>query len=218
MADLVGTQQRPARTGGEPRGERALPAAGQTADEDGHRTGLAQVMERQSVQLAGCGDGLLVSLDSLLSAEARHFRPHVGPLRDGVVQEGLRKPITGPLLVHADELGGQVDTAQTFEVHGQEGHVGTDVPIAERIGELNAVDDADAVVEAEDILGLQVAMSVAHPTRRNTCVEQGAMAMQPTPSQHADPRIDLGVEHRTDERRRFMEVHLPCGLEGLGRR
>ena len=68
--------------------------------------------------------------------------------------------IAGELDEAVDELAGQLGGTQTFQVHGQDGGVVDAVDRPEVVVELEAVEDAGAVAQAEDVLGEQIAVSV----------------------------------------------------------
>src|SRR5581483_12294877 len=97
--------------------------------------------------------------------------------------------------------------------HGQEGDVGHDVAVAQAVVELDAVEDAGAVVEAEDVLRLEVPVAVAHGAEGDPVVEERRPSGQVAPDQVLDPAADIGVEHRAGERPEFAEAGLPDGAD-----
>ena len=113
---------------------------------------------RQRAQLPRLDGRTLVAL---LPAQARDLAPDEGPIRDVVVLQGLRPGHARELLVPVQETAGEVGPPEPFEVHREEGDVGQHVAVAQQGVELQAVQDAGAVVEAEDVLGEQVAVPVA---------------------------------------------------------
>ena len=50
----------------------------------------------------------------------------------------------------------------SFEVHGEEGDIGKDIAVAESVIELDAVENTWTVVQAEDVVREQVAMTVSN--------------------------------------------------------
>ena len=70
------------------------------------------------------------------------------------VQQSRREASSRMMLVRSHEHASRVWTAETLEVHGQKGNVGTDVVPAQGVREFEAVENAHAVVEAENVRGL----------------------------------------------------------------
>jgi hypothetical protein len=110
-----------------------------------------------------------------------------------VVQECPREAIARPRLVVVDEALRHVGTPKAFEVHGQERHIGTDVAVAEPVGEFDAVEDAHAVIEAEDVFGLEVTVAVTDVPRGDAVAEQPGVSPQPADGQGPDLPVRRGV-------------------------
>ena len=132
-----------------------------------------------------------------------HPRPDRGDLRPdqgagGHVEVGQRSRVVlaGELpVVGQPQERGEVGRAQALEVHREERDVGEHVAVAQPVVELDAVEDAWPVGEAEDVVREQVAVAVAHEAIVNPLVEE-----RPAPAQvGAAERLDLvdqvGVEH-----------------------
>lgn len=132
------------------------------------------------------------------------------------VEQRRGQPTTGVLLVGGHEDGRGLGIAEPLEVHGEEGHVGRDVAIAQLVVELDGVEDPRAVVEAEHVGGLQVAVPVADVAVEDPPVEQGG----PSGEEPLDQGVGLGhvagVEHRPDEAVELAPVRPPPPTEGLG--
>ena len=77
-----------------------------------------------------------------------------------------------------EQQGRQVGPAQAFEVHRQERRVSEHVPRAQAGIELQAVQDAWAVVQQEDVVGEQVPVAVPTATGCLACREQRVPTVQ----------------------------------------
>src|SRR5664280_24245 len=119
------------------------------------------MVERQFLQLRCL---LASAVRTLRRPQACDTRPYVGAESGVVVDQGVGERIIRQPLVVDEESVGRTGMAQALDVHGQEGHVGTDIAMAQPVGELDAIEYPDAVVEAEDVLGLEVTMPIAHTT------------------------------------------------------
>src|SRR5581483_1871033 len=176
LAHLVGAQHRPAGGLGQGGGQRRLAGAGQAADEHQPDAGGLEVAGGEVEQAAGgVGRG---GVAGLAVAQAGDLAADMGPGGDVVVGQRPGVRLAGQLPVVGQEPLGRLGVAQPFEVHGQEGHVGQHVDVAQPVVELDAVEDAGAVVEAEDVLGLEVAVAVAHRAGGDAVVEQRRPAGQ----------------------------------------
>ena len=98
-----------------------------------------------------------------LGLDQRDLGPDERAVGDVVVPQGGRCRVAGVLAVLGEEERRGLRGAELFQVHGEEGGVVEAVDVAEAVVELQAVQDAGAVVEAEDVLGEQVAVAVDHP-------------------------------------------------------
>jgi hypothetical protein len=76
------------------------------------------------------------------------------------------------LPVGVQERPGQVRPAELLQIHRQEGDVQEHVTEAEPVVELQAVEDARAVVEAEDVGRQQVTLAVHDPPSFDALLEQ----------------------------------------------
>jgi hypothetical protein len=79
--------------------------------------------------------------------------------------------------------------------------------------ELEAVDDPRAVVEAEDVVGEEVTVTVAHPAIGNPPVEQRRPPFGVSPGERDDPVQGLRVE-RGAQPAHLLVVCLPAGQDG----
>ena len=155
------------------------------------------------------------SVDPCVPAEAGDLRPDVGPRRAVEVHQRWREVLPGELLVVEEEPCTGLGTAQPLEVHRQEGHVGDDIAVAQYVGELDAVEDPDAVVETEDVIGLQVPVPVAHPAGGDAGLEETSTAVEPLTYEPSELRLDVPIEDRADEGLGFGEVGRPAGAQLL---
>ncbi len=135
-----------------------------------------QVAVRQPEEAARLGPRLGVALGG---AEVGHLRPDERPVGDAVVEQRAGDHGAGVLLVGRHERVGVVRVAEPAEVHHQEGEVGHHVEVAQVVVELDAVEDPRSVVEAEDVVGAQVAVAVAHLAVGHPLGVQGRPAAEP---------------------------------------
>ena len=85
--------------------------------------------------------------------------------------------LAGELVVELEEAGGEIGRAPVLEIHGEERDVGEHVAVAELVGEVEAVQHARAVGEAEDVVGEEVAVPVAHPAVCHPLLEEPGPAL-----------------------------------------
>ena len=148
-------------------------------------------------------------------AQAGDLAADVGPGGDVVMGQRRRIRLAGELPVAGQERGGGLGGAEPFEVHGQEGDIGENVDVAEAVVELDAVEDAGAVVEAEDVLGLEVAVPVPDRSEGDPLVEQRLPARQVAADEVLDPVGESGVEDRAGEGVHLGEAGVPHGGDGV---
>lgn len=101
--------------------------------------------------------------------------------------------------------------AEALEVHGQEGHVGQHVSVAEPVVELDAVEDVGTILEAEDVFRLEVAVAVVHAALINAAIEQTLAAPQVPPGHVTGGFRRPLIEDIAHERRHLGKIGLPIG-------
>src|SRR3546814_1980122 len=109
--------------------------------------------------------------------------------------------------------GTEIPSAEPLEVHGQEGGVEEHVPVAEPVVELEAVEDARTVRQAEHVVGQQIAVTVPDPPAPDPMLEQLATAGQVAPGQTGDLAGCLLRQPCPDEPGQSAEVSPPCGRQ-----
>ena len=77
--------------------------------------------------------------------------------------------ITGILGVPADELFRQLRSAEPLQIHGQEGGVVKPVHPAQPVIEVQAVKNPRPVIQAEDVIGEQIAMPIDDAPGLGSC-------------------------------------------------
>ena len=134
------------------------------------------------------------------------------------MEERRGEPGVGKLLVAEQEPGSCFRVPQPLEVHGQEGDVGADVHVAQLIRELDAIENSNPVIEAEDVIGLKIPVSVTYPTTSDTSSEQPLSTVHP--AKGPPPDLDLGgaVEDCAHEVIGLDEVRLPASPQRHGGR
>ena len=109
----------------------------------------------------------------------------MGAVGDVVLRERLRIVLACELPIPREESFAQIGRAHSFEVHGEEGDVGEDIAVTEPVVELDAVENAWTVVQAEDVVGEQVAMTVSHLAMSDAIGEERAASVEVEPAQTA---------------------------------
>ena len=115
----------------------------------------------------------------------------------------------GELAVPRHEPGTEVGCADSLEVHGKKAHVGEHIAVAELVVELDAVEDARTVIEAEDVVGEQVAVAVDHFAVGDPMFEEGCPAVEVATNEVTHPLLDIRGQHRADIRLDGVERGLP---------
>src|SRR5664280_3170392 len=156
---------------------------------------------------------------TLVRLQAGHFGPDVRTRCQVVMEEWLREPVVGKLLVAEEEPGSCFRVPQPLEIHGQEGDVGADVHVAQLIRELDAIENPNPVTEAEDVIGLKIPVSITYPTTCDTSSQQPLSTVHPAKGPPPDLDLVAVVEDRAHEAIGFDEVGLPIfpqRLDGRG--
>ena len=107
---------------------------------------------------------------------------------------------------------------QVLQVHGQEGDVVQPVDEAEMFVELQAVQDAGSVGEAEDVVAQQVAVSVDDAAPPDAVVEQRLAAVEELVDEVLDLEGVGGVQHCSVEGAELVEGGLPAAAQGVSPR
>ena len=146
-------------------------------------------------------------------AQAGDFHAHKGAIGDVVVTQSGGSGIAGEVGVPVEQQLAEFARAEPLEVHGQEGHVIQPVEPAQVVVELQAVKDAGAVVEAEDVVGEQVTVAVDHPAGCHPAIEQCLASRKELVGELFDLGCHLGLEHGTMERADLIETVSPPGAD-----
>ena len=109
---------------------------------------------------------------------------------------------------------GQLGAAEPFQVHGEEGGVVEAVDVAQPVVELQAVQHARAVVEAEDVVGEQVAVAVDDPF--GPVPQQWRTAVDERQDERLDGAELVGVDHLIRIRLELGEVGDPPAPQRRG--
>ena len=115
----------------------------------------------------------------------------------------------GELAVPRHEPGTEVGCADSLEVHGKKAHVSEHIAVAELVVELDAVEDARTVIEAEDVVGEQVAVAVDHFAVGDPMFEEGCPAVEVATRELLHALLDLRVQHGAHVRLHRLERGLP---------
>ena len=134
---------------------------------DGHeaRGNRAVLLGQAGVAaVLGQGGGLAGDIRLVAEAEQVDLRAHQGAVRLVEVQQFQGGVIAGELQPAVHEAPGQALETTRFQVHGQERRVGDDVGQAERLVELDAVEQHDLAIQQGDVAQMDVAVAFADET------------------------------------------------------
>ncbi len=152
-----------------------FPLPRKPADERQADSGRTKVPQGRRDQPA-CGP--LRAGRALVRLDERDLGTHERAIGDVVVTEGGRRRVAAVLAVRGEEECRRLRGTELFQVHGEEGGIVEAVDVAQPVVEIQTVEHAWAVVEAEDVVGEQVAVPVHHPPLFDAHVEQPFSAMR----------------------------------------
>ena len=152
--------------------------------------------------VAGC-------LVALRVPEAGDLGPHLRSIRDVVVRQRVGPRVSTELGVALEEVRPRLGVPEPFEVHREERHVVQSVPESQSIVELEAVEQSRAVVEAEDVLGQQVAVSVECSAIAYPLVEQRAPPAEIVTDQRGHPFEIAPLQRAAGELAELLEPLIP---------
>jgi len=147
---------------------------------------------------------------ALVGLDQGDLGAHERAERDVVVPQGGRCRGAGVLAVPGEEVRRGLRGAELLQVHGEEGGVVEAVDVAQVVVELQAVQDT-GVVEAEDVLGEQIAVTVPHPTLLDPRVEQALAPCQIAAHQPFHLRHPVRHETAIGQRADLLETGPPAG-------
>ncbi len=163
----------------------------------------------------GKGAGLVRGLPVALGvAQAGDLAANKGTVGDVQVCQRGRVCLRGELTVRGQEGGRQLGCTESFQVHRQEGDVAQDVADPQPPIELQAVEHARPVVEAENVAGQQVPVPVPHPSVMLAPGEQRCTPGEVPQRQAADLVHGLGGENLPSERGESGEPFFPESTDG----
>ncbi|MFG1928836.1 hypothetical protein [Cryptosporangium sp. NPDC048952] len=131
--------------------------------------------------------------------------------------EGGDPRSTDELSEPVQEPGGVRRGTEAFQIHRQAGGVVDSIERPQIVVELQAVQSSGAVVQAEDVVGEQVAVAVAHPAGRDPGGEEVTSAIDVVQCPLGDLVQHRRVSDPVAEARQAGEVVHPALPEGSGR-
>jgi hypothetical protein len=134
-----------------------------------------------------------------------------------MVAQRARCGVTAEFGIPVEERSGRRHGAEVLDVHGQESGVVQHVDVAQPIVELDAVEHAGAVVEAEDVVGEQVRVPVDDVPGGDPIVEQRFTTGQEVVGQPFDLRRHAGVQHAAMEWSQLVEGGVPPPEQSVAR-
>jgi hypothetical protein len=109
---------------------------------------------------------------ALLVPQTGDLGPHVRAVRDVQVLWGHGPAVVRVVAVPIEEVACEVGSSQSLEVHGEEADVRQHITEPEPVVELETIKDARPVGQAEDVLGEEIALTVARTSQRNAAREE----------------------------------------------
>ena len=138
---------------------------------------LPKMLERQIVMHTR--DHVVGRRGSPLSVpQGGNLGADVGPVGHVVVSERGRMMLVGELAVPAQQFGGCTRSGQPMKIHREEADVGKHIADSQSVVESQAVENAWTVVEAEDVVGQQIAVSVPHEPPVDPAIEEVGLRRQ----------------------------------------
>ena len=149
-----------------------------------------------------------------VGAEARDLRAYERPIRDVVVGERRGPMIAAFDPVPIEQPVGEVAAPESLEIHRQERDVGEHVAESELVVEFEAIQEPRAIVQAEHVLGEQIAVAVADAGVGDALTEQRLASGQVAPPVIVDARQQRRVQLRAGERGQLVDVARPRDATG----
>ena len=172
LAHLVGAEHHGADRVGHPRCDGRLPRRGKAPDEDQPDASGVQVPSCDLQEPSGFHPGLGVALRV---PDAGDLGSNVRAVRHVVVRQRRRPGVGRQLSVRVEEQLTEVRAAEALEIHGEERDVREDVAVSQVVVELDAVEHPRPILEAEDVVGEQVAVPVPRPPAAMRRSNSGAL-------------------------------------------
>lgn len=192
LANFVRAQDHPTAFVRESGCERGLPGAGEPTHEgDAHLRPL-EVVRRHAVEPTSEGR---TSVVALLMAQAGDLRSNVSARRDVMVGERSGMVFAREFAIPAQKGVAEFGVPKSLEIHCQKGAVRKHISEPKVIVELDAIEHAGPVWEAEDVVGQEVAVSVPHPPPCNATLEERMPTLDVGPGKGASPLELVGKEH-----------------------
>ena len=167
------------------RGDRALPASHGAAEQHQRTTPMTPQARLRQCEMIGRADGGGLSTfrrqPLVRRGEGGHLRAHGGAVAHEVVDDRVELEVVGLGRVRPDEPVAEVGVSTIGEVHREERRVGRRIDVAQRLVELDAVDQQrlERLALEPDVLEVQVAVSIDHPSRQPTGLEDLQRTLAP---------------------------------------
>ena len=111
---------------------------------------------------------------------------HVRAVGDVQVFEGMRPGVLRGVAIPIEEHTAEIRATEPLEIHRKERDVGEDVAVPKAVVEFQAVDRTRPVVEAEDVVGEEVAVTVARMAAGDALFEERVPARQVATGERCD--------------------------------
>ena len=146
-------------------------------------------------------------------SQVRNLGTNERSVGDVVILQGGRMGLAGVLAVVGQELGGEITATETFQVHRQEAHIVDDVTPSQPVVELEAIEDARAVVEAEHVVSEEVAVTVDDAATRHPFGQERTSAVEVPMGQASNIADQLSIQRCDAEPVDLEQALLPQVME-----
>ena len=146
---------------------------------------------------------------ALAGPDAADLGPDQSPVRDKVVDQCRRGPVAGVFAVPAHEPPGKVCGSELLQVHYQERRVVKAVHPAQAVVEVQAVQHPGPVVQTEDVVRQQVAVTIDNAPLRSSACPTAVTAREELLGQ-ASELVDSSFIEERPARPGSVEIVLPA--------
>ena len=151
-------------------------------------------------------------------AQTRDLGANVGAVGDVVVAQRLRMVLIGEVPVPGEQRVRRRPSRKPLDVHCQKRNIEQDIADPIVVAEGQAIDDPRPVVEAEDVVGQEIAMTVPDHAIGDPFLEQQPASGQIGTGEDGGPCGVVLRENGSDVAVDDIEVVHPVGQDGGSRR
>jgi len=212
LANFVAVEHRPAELVCNRTRQRCLARTRRSPHENEPHPARRQVRFGECKQVARAVRSLR---RAILGPQAGHLGPHECAIRDVEMLERFRPCVAGALSIPVEKVMCEIRASESFEVHREERDIGENVAVPQMVVELEAVEHARRVSQAEDVVGEQVTVPVAGASGRDALVEELDTTRDVGTSERSEPVDIVTIENRRHVRCELGEVVFPPTCDGV---